>query len=686
LNKSVLRNFIFFALPFAVCLLVFVSISLLIQSYLAVAGQSILAGKVAEKIDFSPFGEICIARISLPAGTRVFSLENTTLRFAPSGLFKKKLLVKSVFVGRLETTGWPQGLEIFGADSFLGSIRDFIPQKAGGFAVVFNEAAYCFRQIKINDFLFLDTCISLKGDQVKVFGRTDLAKTTLFDLNRLGNDLSRYIDFFADVVVLDNDILLNQIKISHSPYVFNGSGSIRQYAKNPYLDVRFYSDPISLGKISFLESWHPNGGDVGIIGTLTGAVDNPALQGEIVMPLTEFLLDNEGLEISRLLCKFFYGYRDRVLTLRELSGIVDGNLKFFIDGKVAGLSSPLINLRCRLTSMANPGQQQGLGSLKIDLKGRWNHGSLLGDAYVRYPVAQERDYGVLLKNLNLSWQAPEDPEKYQTGVVLQIGGIELAERKGGRGVRILQEFDFSNLTSKIQMTGKRFLIEKSSMEGYGGKVWLRGKGCFKKGLPVYSLTIDFDKIDFKDRKISYPVYCEISGVFSGYLDLEAKAGNRVQGIIVADQFRVSKLAPLDKVADFIGINSIKDVGEAEIAAEFDFLPQHSSIKRFDLDGQGIRIRSNFDINEKNWLDGQIALSMPRKTLEESKIFKKLLSIARERHDSLDFVVRVKGFADSLRTELVESDFRDKLKDKVGTNIQRYIEEEANKAIDEPELK
>ena len=149
----------------------------------------------------------------------------------------------------------------------------------------------------------------------------------------------------------------------------------------------------------------------------------------------------------------------------------------------------------------------------------------------------------------------------------------------------------------------------------------------------------------------------------------------------ARNFHLRNLDPLNDVADFLGIASLRDISHAQLALDFDLNAEGSTIQRFDFDTDDISLRARCHVNNDRWLDGTIALSLPRRTLEESKIFKTLLSIARERNNQLDFVVHTTGFLGSIRTELTESDFRDKLKERVSTRIQQHIENEIKKAIE-----
>ena len=174
----------------------------------------------------------------------------------------------------------------------------------------------------------------------------------------------------------------------------------------------------------------------------------------------------------------------------------------------------------------------------------------------------------------------------------------------------------------------------------------------------------------------------ISGKVNGVVQLKNKRGLYVKGILEAEDFTVEKLEPLDQIAEFLGLTSLKKITNGKIVTEFELSPKISEIKLFDFDSADLTIRSFYSINENEFLKGSVALSLPRTVLVQSRIFKKLLSIARERGDKLDFVVQISGFLGALRTELIESDLRDKLKERVNVNIQKYIQNALNKAIAE----
>jgi hypothetical protein len=258
---------------------------------------------------------------------------------------------------------------------------------------------------------------------------------------------------------------------------------------------------------------------------------------------------------------------------------------------------------------------------------------------------------------------------------------EIALEKGEK--KKTQEFRFNNVISDIRFVGKKTFVDSFLAEAYGGRLLLRGYTYFNRNVRHSRFLIGMENVGLKDTKITYPVPCKVSGMVSGDIDIKTNKDNTyVKGIMTASGLDLSGLELLDKVADFIGIKSIKEINGADFAVGFDLSPEKSVIEQFDLDSPEMSIRSNFRIDQKQWLEGEIALGLPRKVLEESKIFKKLIAMARERQRFLDFVVHLSGYSWQLRTELVKSDLRDKLREKTAAWIQNRIEREVNKAIEE----
>ena len=645
-----------------------------------------------ERVWISPLEGIKITGITFhDEQGQAFSTREIILKYSFQEISRGRLAFKRIFINDAKAH-IRQGQEIPSLNYLeeLRKVGTTYGQK--GLPLVFEGARICFNKMYIRvageggapdtKDIVLDFCLDYLGDKVRCDGKVSYAKSSWVDSDLGPQSLSfRNIGFLWDAGSAGNDLFVNQIKVFTSKYTFVGSGVIQNFVKSPKVDIKIYSETARLEKAESLAAFHPRGGELGIIGHLTGNFGDLKLSAELLIPIIELTLDKEVLSLDQLSCQVVYSSKNHSLVIKGLRGLIDGSMQFFIAGDIAHIASPLFNLRGEIVSLTPKKEVIKNSKVLLAFRGGPKQNGITGSASILLADVNGRQYLFSLRDFSLIKKITGGTEGnfLLRGADLNLSEITVVEGQKKKA----QEFEFGNLKGDIRFVGKKTFIDSFSMDAYGGKITLKGYSYFNRDIHDSHFAVQLNTVGLKGAKLTYPVYCEATGIVSGDIDVRNNnKGTYVKGGIAAANLNLAKLEPLDKVADFIGIKSIKMINNADLLVAFDLSPAKSLIERFDLDSAEMGIRSNFNINKEQWLEGEVALSLPRKTLEESKIFKKLLAIARERQNLLDFVVRVSGISWQLRTELVKSDFRDKLKEKISTGIQQYIEGEANKAMEE----
>ncbi len=559
------------------------------------------------------------------------------------------------------------------------------------FDVEFRKAKICFHDIQIGvrmaqapddrKTVMMELCLDSEANRVRCEGKLDFQRSTFFQgMQFLDLFKRRYFDFLIEYEPLGGDLVVNQIKIQNGQFMVAGSGVIREFNGDaPQLDLSVHSDPFRIEQMPSLRELKPQGGEVAMIGRLTGPMDNATWQGEWIMPTLELSLENDILQVGQFLCRTSFHFKDQAFSLDECRGIVDESLQFLATGNINRLFDPIIRLRVQLMQVANAPKPAEETSLVIALQGKWTDGVFGGKADFRYGTINGREYSCVLRDFQF---IKNELLGKRRQVIFQGQGVRIVERLVKEKEKsVIQNFDFDKINLALGFVGKRTYIEDLTILGYAGSMVANGSFYLSPRLKECALSITANDLDLNNVQLSYPFFCIISGILNGNIEIISKKDTVVKGVLSAQQFGLSKLEPLNQVADFIGIDSIKEIKDAQVVVDFELSPNASVIKRFDVDSHELGMRSNYQIDLKNWFEGEIALSLPRSTLEQSKIFKTLMSIARERNNLLDFVVRLSGYLWQLRTELVKSDLRDKLKDRVSVGIQKHIEREANKAME-----
>ena len=702
MSVSALKRFSSYFLPFLFCFFVSSLYLYLSDIYSKEIGSLVSEaagpGLSVKRVRLSPFKGIEMTHIRFMDNTgQAIAIEQMLLRCSIGELFHRKLFFKRIVIknASVSVTGnyQPNLLDQFSPNRLFLSPKTTQTKKRNDFTVVFDRAAFCFDNLQVEaisgkkdgdkKLLVLDFCADAQGGKIECEGKIDYQKSTLLPQEYAGYRIPiKSIRFNINFESLGNDIVINQAKFYSGPYAFSGAGMISSATTKPNVDIQINFDPLRLENSVFLKPLRPRGGEMSVIAYLNGSPSDLKLRSEIIMPTIEFPLEKDKLKLDQVYCQLTYSFKNNTADLKELKGIMDESSRFALTGTVADIFAPKVNVRLELSDILVKGANETPKSFReiITLQGLLKDGGYFGNVSLLYSNGKDRQYSFDFKGLSLQKDSTGTKEGQ---MALRSKTVSLTEKKIVQGAtELLQSFTFDQLDSKVTFVGKRALIEDMVLLGYGGKVALKGNLYFNKNKRECLVSINMDNLDLKNVKLFYPVYCEMSGIISGEVKIENKKNVNVEGPVTADHFSIAKLEPLDKVADFIGINSIKEISNAQVVADFNLSSETSDIKRFDMDSQEMRIRSNFNINPKQWVEGEVALSLPRVVLEESKIFKTLISIARERNDLVDFVVHCSGFLWQLRTELVKSDFRDKLKDKISIGVQRYIQNEANKAIED----
>ena len=644
-----------------------------------------------EKVIFSPFEGIIIEGISFQGEEEtVISMDSLTLKYSFPLLFKRQLNFKKAIARgvRINKSFEPN---LFSQDVLMHLVKKSLVSQQEDFAVIFDKTTLCFHDVELKvpsdengeKAVYLDFCLLRDNHKVACSGVIDVRKAMSLDALYKGK-IPANLKFIINFQQVDTDILVNQMNVVFGRYSASGSGFIRDITGNPIVDIRFHASPVPLKALavwdSVMGSFVPIGGEMNIMGNFQGAFDQLSMNLELAMPSAIFKEADELLEISHLLCRLNYAFSKKVTNIQAFNFFVDNNLRIAGNGQVRGGAASDIVLKCHITPKKSSSQKGAIShQVFLSFYGRLEHGRLIGRSALTWKSPM-RKYVLDLRDLAIGRNPYDKGKSHYLGSAGQLNFIEFLSSK--TEPEELQRFEFSDVKVNMNMKGKKVTLKRVVMSGYGGRLLMTGWVHNRKDETNYILDGTFENLSFKKRKLFSPFYCELSGDFSGYLNFANEGKPHLKGLLIAEGFSLSKLDPLDKVAYFIGIKTIKEIDQSQLVVDFDLTDDASKIKKLDLDGRGVTIRSTFELNSQRWLEGMVALRLPRTTLEESKIFKKLIAMAKEYNEWLDFVVRLSGYEGALRIQLEESELRDKLKERVSPGIQRIIVNTINQAMSE----
>ncbi|MFA5060477.1 MAG: hypothetical protein WC676_07620 [Candidatus Omnitrophota bacterium] len=693
MSRLSLRDCARFLLPFGLCFLVVAPVYPLTSflSRIILNQVNVSAGKTLQVsgLIFSRPGKMILQEVFLEfPENRIFLADRGFVYYALSDLWKGDLVIRKAVMKNGHIDRWKKEIVQNIQQSLIA--KQGIHQKRD--EKVFDVPEYqniCFQNfaVKLPDLpgskdagiLLLDFCLTASNSYGKCQGQVRY-RGPIAEKSFAQKIFIQGVNFLADVEFLSGDLLINHADFSYKQFVFRGTGMIRDLAYQPNISIKFHSDPVRLDQMANLKQLSPQGGEISLTGELIGNLERIDFQSELSMPSVELNIDKDLLKLDNLTGRFRYQLPGNTLVVEQLSGIVDDETQFNLRGNVINIFSPRLDLRCDI--FQRPDKRERSRKAKLILaaffKGRWGKDGFLGQVDIVHDYSKDKQYRCRMKDLLFF------PGRSSKSWDVKTHGVFFEElKREEKSSKVVQGFEFKTADLKFHTKGKTTWLDDFSMPGYGGVVLAKGAINFRNGLSRYFLQLNFENLDLKNVKLFDPLTCDISGIVSGSIEIKNQDVSVLRGTIAAQNFSLKNFAPLDKVSEFIGIDSLREVQGKNVIIDFELTDQKTLISRLDLDGDHVQLRSRFDVDQRPWLDGVVALSLPRASLEQSKIFKTLLSIARERDQLLDFVVHVSGFSTSLRTELIESNFRDKLKEQIGVKVQRYIEQKVNQAVEGP---
>ncbi len=620
--------------------------------------------------------------VNVSVGQWPCSAQEIEIKYSLRNILKRQIVLTSVVV---KSPRYMRGLpvEIPAQQDFGELFRKKIYPLPSGISLVIHEARVCFKDLAgtVPNFLMqgydenfnLGFCVDKKKKQFSCQGKVHLSRP-------VQNNLPQIFKFSLKAEAVGPD-LLTDFKVGYGAYTLLFSGVVANFLHAPKFNLQFNSPLMPLVGWKFFNNIELRSGEVSLLGRITGPVTDLNLHTEMIMAAAEAFIDDDVMSLKDFSLRSDYAFKTAQLSVEHFQATVDDSILIEAGGTLKNLSAPEFDVSVKLKEITEEDPTKKRDPFFVTVQGQLNRPlrQARGEVSLVWPGPGLRRYICTFQNVSAELKG-EKEDRHIVSLVTDKIQLMVQDFEGEQW-QTLQGFDFDRAVFAAGFKGKHTYIDRGEIEGYSGSVRIRGSVYLNRQYSECDLNIDVEHLNFAEINVLYPVNFQISGIFNGMVHITMDNGLVARGFFMAEHFSLKSFQPLEKTAEFLGINSIREIKDAQILTDFHLSREGSEIKRFDFDNDTLRMRSNFQLNKEGWLEGSMAMSLPRDVLAESKIFQKLMAIARQRDEQLDFVVRLSGYLDSLRTELVESELRDALKERLSTGIQQYIQDKINQAIE-----
>ncbi|MDP2938950.1 MAG: hypothetical protein Q8O13_02555 [Candidatus Omnitrophota bacterium] len=539
-------------------------------------------------------------------------------------------------------------------------------------------------------FILLNSNISFRLENLSCdteldFSRCDFSNPFLENLLFL--KFSKKNTLHLQLAFMLEDVLINSIVARVENIKISGAGIIYNFKTDPYMDIKFITLPLNLKELVAFKSKIVINGLLNIVANIKGQFKDPHFQTELMLSKSELYLFTHMLKLSNVFCNI--NFKNNEIIIKELTALVNYRIPLYIKGRITNFTHPKFEFNIESSKVR---EVDFLSKESINFMAKINSmleaDSLVGDGNVTIIFTKDTPHYKISRVVNLSlrnlkFSLEEDAKVASSNYSLNVFSQDVSltnKEMFNNELKNKQDLQINNLNAKLLPSQDGLINLRLSCQGYNGQIEASGRLHLVNNKAKQYFFAKFINLSVQDLKALYPVTSDISGNLNGWLYFKSEKTSFLEGAISVKDAHLSKIGLLDAIADFLGIQSIKELKGAVLFTNFVVNEFGTQVKRFNLQNDKLNLTSSININDKNWLRGTVWLSLPKNILEESDILRVLLSLVKQTSGSIDFNFAVSGFLKALRIELLEGEFRDKLIKRLSTGVRAQIENEINKAI------
>ncbi len=496
------------------------------------------------------------------------------------------------------------------------------------------------------------------------------------------------ISLNLQLAFMKDDLLINNIVAASDNIKISGAGIVYDFKRRPVMDVKLITTPLNLREMVGLKSKIALSGLLNIVANIRAGEGAFRLQAELLMPKAEFYFPNNIARLSNAFCNIIL--KNDELEIKELSALVNYRLPVLLTGKISHFLKPEFNFTIESNkNRLEKGLSEKKSNFLFKVKSQIVGNDMLGEADLSISSVDktrhfERQKDLLLKFRGLKMALHKDlitPNLKRRNLNLSCQEFISASKEVANGeVKSSQSLKAENLQVKLAIGQSGIIKAQLNGSAYNGLIEGLSQWNLASYLKNNYLIMKLSDLSISDLKAVYPVTADISGTMSGWFYFKKNKDFFIEAIASVKNGRIADFNLVNNIADFLGIQSIKQLEDIFLSAVFEIKQSGISVKRFKLHNNTLNLDAQLSVDQRSWIDGRVSLTLSREVLEESNILRALLSMVKEKSESIDFDFQVSGYPNALRIELLEGEFKNKLMRRLGKGIRSQIENEINKAV------
>lgn len=624
---------------------------------------------------FNPFKGLVIKRFECREGGEVFfKTARLDVGFDLMSLLRhKKISIKNI--------------ESYHSRLFLDKMARLLTQERNSQNNRLDEVLSFFetvhfkaKDVWLNDALNLDLSGYLSTIKQKFFiskGKIFFKATRIpgvFSVNLFSdNCFNQAFDYAIEVESQEDNLVISRCELSSSFLGFFGAGQIEDYKKdsakisfrvnsmNAVLDDFPFMNSVSLQSRGFLD----------ITFVMTGPVNNPDISSSVKLTNAQFTFSDslsfEKVNGSLVFSKNQLAVENFCFSMNNMPLCCELNC-FFED-------YPRI-----LFKLFTPDTITGENSFILDIKGIWLDRNLFANLDFGFRYFSKEKFNKLnftFKGFHLG---------YKNGLFFESDWIQASLNseplEADTNIRPFSgDLIFKQIFSTIKRTDEYIALDDLRAICYGGI--LNGKIRFSPREETLSVVgsaslrdIDLSKVFQQSEQNVFLLTGRLSGDFGFNTELSPL----LKGDFCVVDGSLAKSSLLNAVADFLGVSSLKEVAFSKFNMSFagskgDYI---SKVRLFSPKVNAVLDGKVFGYDK---IDGYLLVTLATDLLNESKQFKKILTLIRHSESNVIFPFKISSYMDSPRVIWLKNEFKEKLQNLLPESNKRYLQEQLNGMVE-----
>ncbi len=343
------------------------------------------------------------------------------------------------------------------------------------------------------------------------------------------------------------------------------------------------------------------------------------------------------------------------------------------------------------------------------LKMRFLGTNISADGVLNNMIAYALDKGALKGSVNLQadniklndWMGADTAATAttSTGAFLVPANMDLTINAKANSV-VYDKVDYRNVSGSLQLKNETVELRNVNTEALGGQMNFNGSysTLSSKTRPDIKLDYSIKEIDVQKAFLAFntvqklmPVAQFLSGKLSSSFSMNGKLGEDMfpvlnsltgKGNMLLLEGVLNKFQPLEKLANLLNVNALKDISLKDVQAQFEFTNGKVLVKPFDLKVRDIVMQVGGTHGLDQTMDYIIAMKIPRSYLGTAgnNLVNNLASAASQKgipvtlSDVIDLNVRMTGSMNNpnIKTDLKQAagDIKSELKQQASDFVQQ----------------